>query len=368
MAKKTTKARASNPGAEFAEAVSDDFVKLLLYSDDRCLAHLGGFLSTGCLDLDHVLGDRGIPLGRITEIYGQWHTGKTTVLDCLFASAQRAGGWGVVADTETAKSVEYSQRIGVDPNRLTYMQFERGVGTLENVLRAMLKSIRWWRTNYPDMPVVIGLDSLGGTPTNDEMRAPLAAEEDGEDGKAKKGARQPGAAARVMQGFKRVVPQELGGTKIAVVIINHEYQSWAMGKTRRETYGGEAMRAAASLRLKLYSVGNWLTDSRGVALGREIECEIIKDRVYGSTGKKCSFALLHGVGVDNTWGLLEGLTKLGLAAKGGGGHYAINLDGELFKFQGWAGFRQLCLAPAENGRPSIFERLVNAYRSQITGI
>jgi recombination protein RecA len=362
--KKVTRARRADPGAEFASAISDDFLKVLLYSDDRCLAHLGGFLSTGCLDLDRVLGGRGIPLGRIIEIFGQWHVGKTTLLDCVFASAQRGGGWGVVADTETAKSVEYSQRIGVDPSRLSYLQFERGKGTLENVLRAMIKSIRWWRTNYPETPVVIGLDSLGGTPTDDEMRAPLAVEEDDGEGKTKKGARQPGAAARVMQGFKRIVPQELGGTKISVVIVNHEYQSWSSGRTRRETYGGEAMRSAASLRLKLYSAGNWLQDSRGNPLGREIECEVIKDKVYGSTGQRCSFALLHGVGIDNTWGLLEGLTRAGLASKGGGGHYAINLDGEILKFQGWAGFRQLCLAPATADKPSIFDRLVGAYQAQ----
>lgn len=360
--KKKTKPKIDS-GIAFQKELSEKgFVQLLKFSDDDCLAHLKGCLSTGAIALDELLGGRGIPLGRITEIYGNWHIGKTTLLNQLFAQAQRQGGWACVFDTETAMSEEYTAGLGVDPERLTYAQFSSGQGSLENVCLTMLKAVRWWRQNDPDRVVLLGLDSLGGTPTADELRAPLSSEEadDGEkDGKKKKKARQPGAAARVMHAFRRQIPQELGNTKIGLIVINHEYQSWSMGKTRRETFGGEAMRNAASIRLKLFSVGNYLERS-GVTIGKEINADLVKDKIFGKTGGRARFALLNNIGIDNTWTVYEDLIRRGVIVKSGS-WCAVNLDGEEMKFQGWNGFQKLCDKPVEDGKLSYFDRFVAVY-------
>src|ERR1700729_1804406 len=47
-------------------------------------------ISTGSLSLDIALGGRGLPRGRIIEIYGPEASGKTTVALHSIASAQRA--------------------------------------------------------------------------------------------------------------------------------------------------------------------------------------------------------------------------------------------------------------------------------------
>src|SRR5271170_7335393 len=49
-------------------------------------------ISTGALSLDIALGGRGLPRGRIIEIYGPEASGKTTVMLHAIANAQRAGG------------------------------------------------------------------------------------------------------------------------------------------------------------------------------------------------------------------------------------------------------------------------------------
>jgi recombination protein RecA len=354
-------------GLAFQQAMSQKgFVQLLQFSDDDCLAHLKGCLRTGSIALDGLLGGQGIPLGRITEIYGNWHIGKTTVLNQLFAEAQRMGGWACVFDTETAMSDTYTIGLGVDPKKLSYAQFSSGQGSLENVCLTILNSVRWWKEHDPDRMVLLGLDSLGGTPTADELAAPLTPDsvggeaQTGGDGKKKKKSRQPGVAARVMHAFRRQIPQELGNTKIGLVVINHEYQSWSSGKTRRETFGGEAMRAAASIRLKLFSVGHYL-ERNGVTIGKEVCADLVKDKIFGKTGGKARFALLNNIGIDNTWSLFEELKQRGVIVQGGAGWCAMNLDGEEFKFQGWNGFQKLCDMPVDEGKLGYFDRIVSVY-------
>src|SRR5690606_32963053 len=49
-------------------------------------------ISTGSLALDIALGGKGLPRGRIVEIYGPESSGKTTLTLHVIAAAQKKGG------------------------------------------------------------------------------------------------------------------------------------------------------------------------------------------------------------------------------------------------------------------------------------
>lgn len=339
-----------DPAQEFAKACSKKgMVQILRMTDDDCLIHVKDYLRTGSLELDRMLGGRGLPMGRITEIFGPHHIGKSTLLDHLFGQVQKAGGYGVLADTEEARDISYTARIGVDVEKLMLLEFDRSELTMENVLNKVLESVDWWRDNAPDKPVLIGWDSLGGTQTNEER------DKEVERGKS------PGSAASIMQLMRRKITPALANTKIMLVILNHEYEKIRMagggfaGK-KRETYGGEAIRMAASVRIELHSVGNWLKQADGVVVGREIGAKLVKTKVGATTMGACRFALINGEGVNNVWTMFHRFKDVGVITTNGS-WAAINLDGEVFNFQGWSGLQKLC-----DEREGLEDKLVAVYK------
>lgn len=57
-------------------------------------------VSTGALSIDLALGGKGIPRGRIAEIFGPESSGKTTLALTVLANAQRDGGVAAFIDAE----------------------------------------------------------------------------------------------------------------------------------------------------------------------------------------------------------------------------------------------------------------------------
>jgi recombination protein RecA len=87
-------------------------------------------IPTGSLGLDIALGG-GLPVGRITEIYGPESSGKTTVALSVIACAQRAGLQCAFIDAEHALDPRYAQQLGVDIGELLISQPDTGEQALE---------------------------------------------------------------------------------------------------------------------------------------------------------------------------------------------------------------------------------------------
>jgi recombination protein RecA len=88
-------------------------------------------IPTGAIELDIALGIGGIPRGRVTEIFGQEGSGKTTLAYHIIAEAQKLGGVAVYIDTEHALDPEYAKNVGVDLDRLLLSQPDTAEQALE---------------------------------------------------------------------------------------------------------------------------------------------------------------------------------------------------------------------------------------------
>jgi len=350
-AKRRKPARARQPRrdplAEFGAAIGQDGHAQSLTLADDVLSKVKTWISTGSLALDRLMAGKGVPCGRVTEMYGPNHIGKSTLLDHMFAECQRMGGYGILLDIEGARDEAYTQSIGVDISRLSVLEFDRAHLVMEEVVDKIFDSIDFWYREFPDVPIVIGWDALGSTRTRDEANKSM-----GEDPIV-------AAAASVMRRACRAIMPHVGGTNIALVVCNHSYTQvqTSGGVQRQVTYAGEALRHAATFRLKLRSAypNQWIKSTDGIILGRQIIINVEKNR-FGNPWNEARVALMSGHGIDNVWSVYEELKARGFITTSGSWS-AINLDGEVLKFQGWNGLNAK-IADDE----TLFPRLVSVYQ------
>src|SRR3984885_10772931 len=71
-------------------------------------------ISTGALSLDLALGGKGLPRGRMVELFGPESSGKTTIALHGVAEAQRKDGVAAFIDAEHALDPAWCKRLGVD--------------------------------------------------------------------------------------------------------------------------------------------------------------------------------------------------------------------------------------------------------------
>lgn len=106
--------------AEFFDAsgISGDVAKLLKFS--KFEPEQRYWLKTGSKSLNRVLGSAkyGIPYGKLIELRGEEHGGKTVVSIILAGMAQRDGAGVGYIDLENSFDAEWNVRLGLDTTRI----------------------------------------------------------------------------------------------------------------------------------------------------------------------------------------------------------------------------------------------------------
>lgn len=118
------------------------------------------WIPTGLDPLDLVINAAsggGIPAGRITVIFGEESSGKSTLLAHIFKSCQDKGIEAIICDAENTFDSNFASRIGVDPAALGVLQ----VGSIEELDKKLHKIVKkFYVGRKKDTPLVIGIDSI----------------------------------------------------------------------------------------------------------------------------------------------------------------------------------------------------------------
>lgn len=260
-------------------------IESLLWSKPRF------FTSTRSIAIDKALGIPGIPSGRLTEIYGPFSSGKSTLLDQLIAETQSMGGVAVLCDTEHARDLSYMKALGVRSDRLIISQ----VQTIESVFSALVQYGDKLRAELgPDVPILFAWDSVAETPTIAEMAA-------------KPGDKFRAEAAKAIRQGLRATTQIISRNQITVVFVNQVYKAMGYGSDGAETYGGDGIKFAASIRLDLFIVGQLKPQGAGEddlvpPVGNIVNLRVVKNKM-AAPWRKRRFAIGYGAGIDNGWSL-----------------------------------------------------------------
>ncbi|MDB5307987.1 MAG: recA, partial [Gemmataceae bacterium] len=213
-------------------------------------------ISTGSLSLDIALGGKGLPRGRIVEIYGAEASGKTTIALHAVASAQKAGGVAAFIDAEHALDPTWAKRIGVDLDGLLVSQPGYGEEGLR-IAEMLIKS------NAVD---IIVIDSVAALVPKNEIH-------DSEIGDTK-----VGLQARMMSQAMRIMNPPLGKSRTCLVFINQIRQKiGVMYGDPNTTTGGLALKFYASVRMESKRVTH--VKDGDETIGAETRVRVVKNKI-----------------------------------------------------------------------------------------
>ena len=256
-------------------------------------------ISTGALSLDIALGGKGLPRGRIIEIYGPESSGKTTVALHAVANAQKQGGVAAFIDAEHALDPGWSKRIGVDLEALLVSQPSCGEEALK-IAEMLIKS------NAVD---IIVIDSVAALVPKAEVEGEI-------------GDSHVGIQARLMSQALRILNPTIARTRTCMVFINQIRQKiGVMFGNPETTSGGLALKFYSSVRLDIRKIGSIKDGDE--TIGAEVKVKVVKNKI-APPFRTAEFEVLHDRGINTFSDLVN------IAADCG----ALEKSGSFFSFNG----------------------------------
>src|SRR3984893_3037086 len=237
-------------------------------------------ISTGAVSLDIALGGRGLPRGRIIEIFGPESSGKTTVALHAVANAQKKGGVAAFIDAEHALDPSWARRVGVDLESLLVSQPSSGEEALK-IAEMLIKS------NAVD---IIVIDSVAALVPRAEMEGEI-------------GDQHMGLQARLMSQALRILNPAISRTKTCMVFINQIRQKiGVMFGNPETTSGGLALKFYSSVRLDIRKITSVKDGEETV--GARVKVRVVKNKV-APPFKLAEFDLMYDRGISREGDLID---------------------------------------------------------------
>lgn len=368
--RKTAEAKASTPmsttGNALARArayaqknLTETYKASRVELDPDALSDSLPHIPTGSIIVDYLIGGEpnkrgvrpcpGLPRGRVTQIWGHESSGKTTLALTAAATVCAQGGTVLYIDWENDIVPDYAEALGVpimDPDRFELHQPD----TLEDGIKlAMI-----FAAAGVDLIV---FDSIGSA-----VPARIANRELEESGEQARVGEEQQVWSRELPNLKRLLNKN--GT--AVFGLSQIRSKIATGPgagygPTTQPQGGNAWKFYSAVRLELQrikqetsKVVNTITNKTDDRVtGGIIECRVMKCKLSKSQGRKETFYIRWGEGIDDRRSVLEIAAANGVIKRSGNWLSWVTPEGQEIRTNGVEQFRKELLK-----HPSYFDLLV----------
>jgi recombination protein RecA len=259
--------------------------------DEHAYLNIPG-ISTGSISLDLALGGKGIPRGRIVEVFGPESSGKTTLALTVGAQAQKAGGVTAFIDAEHALDPSWARKIGVNIDDMLVSQPDSGEQALE-ICELLVRS------NAVDLIII---DSVAALIPKAEI--------EGEMGEA-----VVGLQARLMSQAMRKLTGIIARSNCTVIFINQIREKiGVMYGSPETTPGGRALKFYASVRIDIRRTGS-LKEGE-LAIGNRVRARVVKNKV-APPFRDAEFDIMFDEGISAAGDLIDLAVDSGVVDKSG---------------------------------------------------
>lgn len=261
----------------------------------------------------------GIPVGKITEFYGEEHGGKTTTALDIVANYQKSddGRDVIYIDAENTLDTEWAKKIGVDVDRLYILQPKSQ--SAEEIFQIICDSVD---TGEVGLWV---LDSIGALLSAQELEKTL------ED-------KTYGGIAKALTLFGKKIEMLMQRYKCTGIGINQIREDLNSTWGGISTPGGKAWKHFCAVRMQfsrgkfIDEKGNELTRSAESPVGNIVMMSMTKNKTCPPTRRTGFYTINYEKGIDYIRDLIEVAIKYDIVQKSGAWFDIVNIEtGEIIE-------------------------------------